>query len=63
MVPLKQLKVIADADTVNVIEAVNKAHSGVFTAEEALKAVRAATAALGQAPAGPVGRGQAVAWR
>ena len=44
VVPLKQLKVIADAYAVNVIDAVNKANAGVFTAEEALKAVQAANA-------------------
>ena len=44
VVPLKQLKVIADAYAVNVIDAVNKANAGVFTAEEALKAVQAAGA-------------------
>ncbi len=44
VVPLKQLKVIADAYAVNVIDAVNKANVGVFTAEEALKAVQAANA-------------------
>jgi methyl-accepting chemotaxis protein len=44
VVPLKQLKVIADAYAVNVIDAVNKANAGLFTAEEALKAVQAATA-------------------
>ena len=44
VVPLKQLKVIADAYAVNVIDAVNKANAGLFTAEEALKAVQAANA-------------------
>ena len=44
VVPLRQLKVIADAYAVNVIDAVNKANAGVFTAEEALKAVQAAGA-------------------
>jgi len=46
VVPLKQLKVIADAYAVNVIDAVNKAHTGIFTAEEALKAVQDADAAI-----------------
>jgi methyl-accepting chemotaxis protein len=44
LVPLKQLKVIADAYAVNVIDAVNKAQVGLFMAEDALKAVQAATA-------------------
>ena len=44
VVPLRQLKVIADAYAVNVIDAVNKANAGLFTAEEALKAVKAAGA-------------------
>jgi len=44
VVPLRQLKVIADAYAVNVIDAVNKANGGVFTAQEALKAVQAANA-------------------
>ena len=44
VVPLRQLKVIADAYAVNVIDAVNKANAGLFTAEEALKAVQAADA-------------------
>jgi methyl-accepting chemotaxis protein len=42
VVPLKQLKVIADAYAVNVIDAANKANGGIFTAEETLKAVEAA---------------------
>ena len=46
VVPLKQLKVIADAYAVNVIDAVNKAHTGIFTAEEALKAVQDADASI-----------------
>ena len=44
VVPLRQLKLIADAYAVNVIDAVNKAQSGLMTAEEALKAVQAARA-------------------
>ena len=44
VVPLKQLKVIADAYAVNVIDAANKANGGLFTAEETLKAVQAAQA-------------------
>lgn len=46
VVPLRQLKVIADAYAVNVIDAVNKAQVGIFTAEEALRAVQAADAAI-----------------
>ena len=42
VVPLRQLKVIADAYAVNVVDAVNKAQAGLMTAEEALKAVQAA---------------------
>ena len=42
VVPLQQLKVIADAYAVNVIDAANKANGGIFTAEETLKAVQAA---------------------
>lgn len=44
VVPLRQLKVIADAYAVNVIDAVNKVDAGLFTAEEGLKAVQAANA-------------------
>ena len=44
VVPLRQLKVIADAYAVNVIDAANKAQTGLITAEEALKAVQAARA-------------------
>ena len=44
VVPLRQLKVIADAYAVNVIDAANKAQTGLMTAEEALKAVQAARA-------------------
>jgi len=42
VVPLKQLKVIADAYAVNIIDAANKANGGIFTAEETLKSVQAA---------------------
>ncbi|MFN5881323.1 MAG: MCP four helix bundle domain-containing protein, partial [Burkholderiales bacterium] len=44
VVPLQQLKVIADAYAVNVIDAANKANGGLFTAEETLKAVQLAQA-------------------
>lgn len=36
IVPLAELKLIADAYAVNVIDAVNKANAGVFTAEQAV---------------------------
>lgn len=36
IVPLTELKLIADAYAVNVIDAVNKANAGVFTAEQAV---------------------------
>jgi len=39
VVPLKQLKQIADAYAVSVIDAANKANAGLMTAEETLKAV------------------------
>jgi methyl-accepting chemotaxis protein len=42
VVPLQQLKTIADAYAVFVIDAVNKANSGMMSAEEALRGVRAA---------------------
>jgi methyl-accepting chemotaxis protein len=42
VVPLKQLKHVADAYAVSVIDAVNKANAGMMTAEEALKGVREA---------------------
>ena len=42
VVPLGQLKIIADAYAVGVIDAVNKTNAGLFTAEEALKAVQLA---------------------
>lgn len=37
IVPLTELKLIADAYAVNVIDAVNKANAGVFTAEQAVQ--------------------------
>ncbi|MBZ5488403.1 MCP four helix bundle domain-containing protein [Halomonas aquamarina] len=40
VIPLRGLKVISDAYAVNVIDTVNKANSGMITAEEALSAVR-----------------------
>ena len=42
VIPLKQLKQIADAYAVSVIDAANKANAGIFTAEETLKAVTSA---------------------
>ncbi|WP_447044647.1 methyl-accepting chemotaxis protein [Vreelandella sp. H-I2] len=42
VVPLKGLKVISDAYAVNVVDAVNKANTGLITAEEALDAVQRA---------------------
>jgi methyl-accepting chemotaxis protein len=42
VVPLKQLKIIADDYAVFIIDAVNKANAGLFTAEEALKGIRTA---------------------
>jgi methyl-accepting chemotaxis protein len=46
VVPLRQLKVIADMYAVNVIDAANKAHGGQFTAEQALAAVREAKVSI-----------------
>ncbi len=43
VVPLKQLKTISDDYAVFIIDAVNKANAGVFTAEETLKGVAAAS--------------------
>ncbi len=40
VVPLKGLKAIADAYAVDVIDAVNKANAGLFSAEEASRSVR-----------------------
>ncbi|MGL6041240.1 MAG: MCP four helix bundle domain-containing protein, partial [Deefgea sp.] len=34
VVPLKQLKLVADAYAVNIIDAMNKANAGMITAEE-----------------------------
>ncbi len=42
VVPLKQLKQVADAYAVNIIDAANKANAGLMTAEDALKAVHEA---------------------
>jgi methyl-accepting chemotaxis protein len=42
VVPLKQLKTIADDYAVLIIDAVNKANAGLFTAEQALQGIRAA---------------------
>jgi methyl-accepting chemotaxis protein len=42
VVPLKQLKVIADAYAVAIIDAVNKTNAGLLSAEDALKGVRSA---------------------
>lgn len=42
VVPLKGLKVIADAYAVSVIDAVNKTNAGLMTAEEALRIIEAA---------------------
>jgi methyl-accepting chemotaxis protein len=42
VVPLKQLKGIADNYAVLVIDAVNKANAGIFSAEDALASIRAA---------------------
>ena len=46
VVPLKGLKVIADAYAVNIIDAINKANAGVFTAEEALSNIGIAKVAI-----------------
>ena len=43
VVPLKQLKLVADAYAVNVIDAVNKTHSGLMDAETALKEIQQGT--------------------
>jgi len=43
VVPLKQLKAIADSYAVAIIDAANKANAGIFTAEETLRGVEAAT--------------------
>ena len=44
VVPLKQLKAIADDYAVAIIDAANKAHAGIFTAEETLKGLETASA-------------------
>lgn len=46
VVPLKQLKVIADAYAVNIIDAANKTNAGIFTPREALESVVAARTAI-----------------
>jgi methyl-accepting chemotaxis protein len=46
VVPLKQLKVIADAYAVNIIDAANKTNAGIFTPREALASVVAARTAI-----------------
>lgn len=42
VIPLEQLKTISDAYAVAVIDAVNKANAGIFTAEEASKSINEA---------------------
>ena len=44
VVPLKQLKAIADDYAVAIVDAVNKANAGLFTAEETLKGLETASA-------------------
>ena len=46
VVPLQGLKSIADAYAVNVIDAVNKAQTGIYTAEQALEHVQEASARI-----------------
>ncbi len=46
VLPLEQLKVIADKYAVDIIDAANKANAGIFTAEETLKSVTAARASI-----------------
>jgi hypothetical protein len=48
VIPLQQLKQIADAYAVSVIDAANKANAGLFTAEETLKALTGAREAIRQ---------------
>ncbi|MBK1688121.1 methyl-accepting chemotaxis protein [Rubrivivax gelatinosus] len=48
VVPLRQLKLIADAYAVNVIDAVNKANAGRMPAQEAAQQLAAAQAAIAQ---------------
>ena len=48
IVPLKGLKLIADAYAVEVIDAVNKANAGLMTGEEALKSVQNARSTIDQ---------------
>lgn len=43
VVPLKQLKAIADAYAVSIIDAANKANAGILTAEETLRGIESAT--------------------
>jgi len=47
-VPLKNLKVIADAYAVNIIDTVNKTNAGLKSAEEALKEIEAANSLIKQ---------------
>lgn len=44
VVPLKQLKLVADAYAVNIIDAMNKANAGMMTAEETAKNIQQAQA-------------------
>ena len=46
VVPLKQLKAIADDYAVAIIDAANKANAGLFTAEETRKGLETASAAI-----------------
>lgn len=46
VVPLRQLKVIADAYAVNIIDAANKTNAGIFTPAEGLSSVQTARAAI-----------------
>jgi methyl-accepting chemotaxis protein len=48
VVPLKSLKVIADAYAVNIIDTVNKTNAGLKSAEEALKEIQAANSLIKQ---------------
>ena len=46
VVPLQQLKTVSDTYAVNIIDAVNKTHSGLMPAEEALKTVNEGVAEI-----------------
>ncbi|MBI1395787.1 MAG: HAMP domain-containing protein [Betaproteobacteria bacterium] len=46
VVPLKQLKVVADSYAVNVIDAVNKANAGILDAQETRNALKSATSGI-----------------